>query len=113
MQTLQDKIDNSDIDYENASDHMAAFTQFMQQTACETLPQLKARSHRPWISDRTLRYIDERQEAKMALDRNLELQKHKLVKASVKQDRTSWLQQLLKSGSWQEIKKLHKPPAVK
>ena len=112
LQTLEDKIDNH-IDFANSSIQVASFSEFMRQAAEEVLPIVKATARRPWISERTLRYIDERSQERAANNKVLEAQKHKLVKASVKQDRTSWLHELLASGSWQEVRKLHKPAAAK
>ena len=82
------------------------FTKSLQSAAEKTLPTLEAKAQKLWISARTLHYIDRRTAARHEHDKDTEAYLHRLIKASVKQDRTSWLIDLLKTGSWQEIRKL-------
>ena len=85
------------------------FNNAIDACAHEVLPTIELTANKPWISQRTLRYIHERNMCRK--NSNIEGEKHlkKLIKHSVKQDRTSWLQSLLATGSWQEIRKLRKP----
>jgi len=72
VHTLEQKIDvhmsmhqNEDID-----NKVNVFTELLRNTAEETLPEIKARAQRPWISARTLHYIDERTAARHTGDKH-------------------------------------------
>ena len=89
------------------------FTKSLHSAAEKVLPTIEAKTQKPWISARTLHYIDRRTAARHEHDKNAEAYLQRLIKASVKQDRTSWLIDLLRTGSWQEIRKLRKPVSHK
>ena len=67
------------------------FTDLVHSIAQEELPKLTALPRKPWISARTLHYIDDRSKARTIRDYRLEASLNKLIKKSVKQDRKSWL----------------------
>ena len=78
-----------------------------QQNAERCLHQTKRQAHKPWISSRTLHILEERDRARTSRNPHLELL-HGQVKQSVKMDRSQWLDDLLKTGDWNEIRRLHK-----
>ena len=94
-QKIDDHMSMHNTEGNDIHDKMHVFGELLRNTAEETLPEVKARSQRPWISARTLHYIDERTAARSAGDKHKEIHLHKLVKSSVKQDRTSWLFEFL------------------
>ena len=67
------------------------FTDLVHNIAQEELPKITATPSKPWISARTLHYIDDRSKARGVRDYKLEASLNKLIKKSVKQDRKSWL----------------------
>ena len=48
---------------------MEIFAQIMQTSAVEVLPSMSLNAHKPWISNRTLRYIEERNAARQLCDK--------------------------------------------
>ena len=82
------------------STQVTNFTDAIKSSAHEVLPKVELTARRPWISARTLKYIRERNMARQLCNQDLEKTCHKLVKSSVKQDRTTWLHTLLATGSW-------------
>ena len=66
------------------------------------------RPKNPWISDRTLVFLERRYAARKHGNVEAERSLNKHVKASVKQDRSSWLHQMLADGNWRAMKKFKK-----
>ena len=97
------KAYSSNIDV--AEHHM---NESFKQAAETILPKVRAQARKPWISSRTLRYIDERNHARLLGNEVDEKSLTKLVKQSVKQDRTSWLHDALQNHDWKIIRKLKK-----
>ena len=63
----------------------------------------KRQAHKPWISSRTLHLLEETDDARASRNPHLEKILHGQVKQSVKMDRSQWLDDLLKTGDWNEI----------
>ena len=78
------------------------------QAAAAALPVLEVRPQRPWIQSRTLQKISARNEARKAGQRDVELQLNREIRKYAKDDRSCWLNGLLSSGSWGELKRLKK-----
>ena len=79
-----------------------------RDAADRCLPEAALRPKRPWISEQTLAIIRERNDAR---SRGLLAQERALtqrVKASVKADRTRWLEDSLATGDWTQIRQLRK-----
>ena len=76
--------------------------------ASRTLTTQALKPRKPWISRHTLDLLEHRRAARDNFDFALEKQMHSLVKASVKQDRSNWLDKLLAEGNWDEVRKLRK-----
>jgi len=74
----------------------------------KALPERFAKPNRPWISDATLRLIDERDEARRAGDWRWESLANWNVKASAKADRRAWLDELVEDGNWRAVKAVKK-----
>ena len=79
-----------------------------QQSAVRCLHQTKRQARKPWISSRTLHLLEERDKARTSRNRHLEKMLHGQVKQSVKMDRSQWLDDLLRTGDWNEIRRLRK-----
>ena len=62
----------------------------------------------PWISERILRYIMERIDAKAEMQWNAVAKYNKLIKHSVKQDRAAWFHDMLENGDWKTVQKFRK-----
>ena len=74
----------------------------------ETLTKRTVKPRKPWISSMTLVLIEQRQICRQSGNRDEEAQLNKQVRASVKRDRTRWLEAMLETGDWKEIRKLRK-----
>ena len=78
------------------------------QEAAATLPTHAATASKPWIGTATLALIDRRNAAAARDDRHeVELLKD-AVKRSAKADRRRWLEDLLKTGEWSQVRKCRK-----
>jgi len=95
------KLQAGDVTPEGAA---SAIKEGFVAAADEALPERTAQAHRPWISDTTLGFIDERDEARRASDWRWEMKVNKNVKASAKADRRAWLDALVEDGSWHAVK---------
>ena len=67
-----------------------------------------SRPHKPRIRATTLKLLDQRIAARKVKDSDPEKSLTAAINASVKCDRTDWLNRLLCTGSWVEIRKLRK-----
>ena len=76
--------------------------------ADKVLPISTIPPRHPWISQKTLALIEARALARMRSQFGIEQGLGKQIKASVKQDRSAWLDGLLASGDWNQIRKLRK-----
>ena len=95
-----------------ADELCSAMATSFQQSAERCLHQTKRQAHKPWISSRALHLLEERDKARASRNPHLEKQLHGQVKQSVKIDRSQWLDDLLKTGDWNEIRRLrrgHRP----
>ena len=70
-----------------------------------TLPVMGAVAHRQWISTWTLQLIDERAEARIAHDWDLERGLNKSIRASAREDRRTWLDKQCEKGEWCAVKR--------
>ena len=77
------------------------------------VPVESTKVNKPWISSRTLDLLNQRREARVNGNWNVEKQLQKEVKKSAKKDRSNWLEDLASSGDWKSIKKLRRGRIVK
>ena len=91
-----------------ADELCTAMATSFQQSAERCLHQTKRQARKPWISSRTLHLLEERDKARTSRNPHLEKMLHGKVKQSVKMDRSQWLDDLLKTGDWNEIRRLRK-----
>jgi len=73
-----------------------------------TLPVLPLAPHKPWISAQTLDLIQQRTLARRQGHDASERHLNAKVKQSVKTDRGNWLDGLLATGAWEEVRRLRK-----
>ena len=92
----------------SADESCTAMATSFQQSAVRCLHQTKRQARKPWISSRTLHLLEERDKARTSRNLHLEKMLHGQVKHSVKMDRSQWLDDLLKTGDWNEIRRLRK-----
>ena len=83
--------------------------------ASADLPEHKPSPHKPWISQTTLDLLDRRLTIRYGhdYDYNNEAVLTKQIKASVKKDKTQWLEKLASTGSWDDIKFLRNKKKLK
>ena len=67
-----------------------------------------AAKRRPWISSRTLSYIDKRSVADATGSESQRKHLHRLVRASVKQEKEDWLHSLVLDRCWHGVQHLRK-----
>ena len=72
------------------------------------IPVLPAEAKRPWISQATLDLIQERTRAHIDQNWPLEKDLRKQVHRSARSDRGRWLEDLVKDGDWNSIKRLRR-----
>ena len=63
-------------------------------------------ANKPWISKATLDLLDERRQARLTGQFQLELDLRRRVKKSARCYRSMWLEQSVADGSWNAVKKL-------
>ena len=104
----------------NHEDHELSIDDFyhvmsdaFQHAAEKCLPQRARTAKRPWISSETLSLLQRRDDARFSRDVSAERDLSKQIRRSVAEDRRAWLDQLLQSGDWSEIRKLRKGFAPK
>ena len=100
--TYQD-VHSSNVDAANSG-----MNSIFKNAADACLPVVTAKSHRPWTSGRTLRFIDERNVARSAGSLIEEKRLNALVKKSVQQDKRSWFHAALSEQDWNAIRRLKK-----
>ena len=76
--------------------------------ATQTLPNKRAVPKQPWISQRTLDLISQRQQACSMGHLDLERELYKKVRRSAKEDRSNWLDEVAAAGDWESIRRLRK-----
>ena len=101
MEAEAGKTDNLDLAY-------ARLVDAFQNAAEVVLPEKGAKANRPWTSKRTLDLINERTAARKGNDFPEEQRLAREIKKSVAQDRAAWLDDLLATGNWDEVRKLKK-----
>ena len=70
------------------------------------LPEQVSVANKPWISDDTLRLINQKAVLRNNGDWVAEKEARKAVKQSAKRDRARWLEALAASGDWKSLRKL-------
>eukprot|EP00973_Karenia_brevis_P047854 6641352-Karenia_brevis.AAC.1 len=75
---------------ETSEDFYTAWKSSFEIASHHTLSNQEVKAKRPWISQRTLNLIFKRQQAHIDSRWSDEMSYNKLIKKSVKQDRTSW-----------------------
>ena len=107
-EALQDETVCKDIDKFHS-----VWKEAFDSAAHEIIPSSKVEPKRPWISQRTLRYIQERNVAKYGNDVDQLRRLNKMINHSVKQDRMSWMVDVLQNGDWQAIQKFRKSKQIR
>ena len=77
----------------------------MFAAASKCLEQREVKPNRPWIRRGTLDLIELRNQARINSQHQLELSLNKLIKQSAKQDRKEWLNDMMDTGDWSNIRK--------
>ena len=72
------------------------------------VPDLATSGRRPWISQCTLDLIDQRSLARLEGDSAKQKDLHRQVRRSAKADKTKWLSDCIKSGSWDDLQIVRK-----
>ena len=99
--------------FDDVDEFCAAWSKAFQTAGQQTLSAHSEMKKKPWISDRTLRYIADRAEAKKQKDSAMQFKMNKLIKHSVKQDRADWFRDMLDEGNWQAVQQFRKvKPAI-
>ena len=95
-------------------DHLVdKFCQTLHMAASETIPDKGVRARRPWIQEKTLELIASRNDARKRRDRTMEVSLNSDIRRSARLDRVRWMERIINSGSWSEIKRLKKLRKVK
>ena len=93
--------------HDNSPDALLhAISNAFRDAAESCLPRRAKVAKRPWISTNTLELLEKRDVARTRGDTTGERSLSKQIKHSVADDREIWLNQLLQSGDWGEIRKL-------
>ena len=93
--------------HDNSPDALRhAISNAFRDAAESCLPRRAKVAKRPWISTNTLELLEKRDVARTRGDTTGERSLSKQIKHSVADDREIWLNQLLQSGDWGEIRKL-------
>jgi len=93
---------------------LRATTLANSMVAASTVAKVEGRAaKRPWISQRSLDLIDQRENARKQGWGWAEKDLHCRVRASVKQDRKKWIDDELVGGPWSTVKALRKGKAKK
>lgn len=84
----------------------ARMAEAFEGAATDVLPSRAVVARRPWISDATLSLIEARNEARRLGASEREILLNKRIKAAVKTDKNSWLDSMVASGDWTQIRRL-------
>ena len=87
---------------------MSLVTESMHAAAEETIPVITLLPQKPWISANTLNLIGQRNDARKMGNRSVEVELNKQIRKSARADRGDWLDNIVTTGAWAEIKKLKK-----
>ena len=101
------------LDYSSCERSVENMCATFYAAAADALPCRKVRPHRPWIQPATLDLIAKRDEARQAGRRTEEVKLNRQIRRTAKADRTKWLEGLITTGSWQEVKKLQQTSKVR
>ena len=74
------------------------------------LPDLRSTPKKPWVSGQSLAYVDQRRVAREQGNHEEEQRLSKVIRKSIKDDKTAWLHEVCSTGSWHSAKILRKPP---
>ena len=103
MAECDNEADRDDLDLQYAK-----ISDAFNSAAGETLGRRTVKRRRPWITERTLRIIEDRGSARQWGDNAEERRLNVAIRQSVKRDRGIWLNDLVASGDWASIRKLKK-----
>ena len=81
--------------------------------ASKRIPSRAVTANRPWISSRTLKLVERRNAARSNSNHALEVQLHRQVPAAAKRERREWIDDMLKSGEWDQVRRLRRVPRAK
>ena len=79
------------------------------RAARSAVPERSVTPNRPWIRSPTMMLIKQRAAARLENDEAEVKRLHRLVRDSVKADRSAWIENSLASGSLSAIRKLRRP----
>ena len=105
---FQSEMETLHADHLSTNDMYASMRVCYEKVAAECLPKLCRKARRPWISNITLQQISDRDAARAQHNYELEKELTKNIRTAVKKDRTQWLNNMLATGDWKEIRKLRK-----
>ena len=105
---FQSEMETLHADHLSTNDMYANMRVCYEKVAAECLPKLCRKARRPWISNITLQQISDRDAARAQHNYELEKELTKNIRTAVKKDRTQWLNNMLATGDWKEIRKLRK-----
>ena len=94
-----------DVDINNISDHI---THAFQVARKEILPASKVTARRPWISAKTLELTQLQAEARIGGNIAEKARLHKSIRNTAKLDRRHWLDGVVSSKSWRDLRTLRK-----
>ena len=100
--------DHEDYAYANVDLLYARISDSFALAADTVLPHTTVMAKRPWISPATLSLLESRNAARRGHRFNDEQALAKEIKKSVAGDRSKWLDDLVATGEWAQIRKLHK-----
>jgi hypothetical protein len=92
---------------------MTVVTESLHAAAAETVPVITLLPQRPWIQATTLNLIGRRNDARKTGDRSVEVALNKEIRKSARADRGNWLNNIVETGAWAEVKKLKKSRNLK
>ena len=73
--------------------------------ACsEIIPPKQKKANKPWISEETLKLIEEKRHVRTSGEWEKEKQLRKQVQRAAKKDRTNWLERLTSTGDWESLR---------
>ena len=100
--------DDGSIDISGIDEIAAHLNDAFKSAAKQCLPESAARTNRPWVRAPTLALIDRRTQARKDSLHILEQDLTKQIRLSIKRDRSTWIDELVASGEWTNVRKLRK-----
>ena len=102
---MEQKFDNAE-DPNNVTLFNAQMIDGFHEAADRILPKVYVKPKRSWTSPRSLELIQQRNAARQVGATDVEEKLQKYIKRSVGKDKDVWLEGLLASGYWHEVRNL-------